>query len=85
MRQERLAVGLDLVEGGDGGLQAGGLDGLQEKLLDKRVDIGQGEGLAAVVGVALGGMVADIGRGVGVMNVQQAPAAGANGDALEQG
>jgi len=69
-------------EGRQGGLQAGRLDSLQEQFLDKRVDIGQGEGLAAPVAVLLGSMVADIGRSVGVMHVQQAPTAPANSKPL---
>lgn len=83
--QPGLAVNLDLVESGKGGLQAGWFYGLEEESFDRRVDVGGGEGLAAGITILLGGMVAHISAGVGVVDVQQAPAARTDGNALQQG
>ncbi len=82
--EQGLAVGIDLVEGSQGSLQAGGLNRLEEELLDEGVDVSQGEGLAAFVGVLQGGVVADVGGGVGVVDVQQAAAACTDGNALQE-
>lgn len=83
--KELKALGLKLSESVEGSVEVKGMNGLEDELRDEGVDVSDGKVLAAVIAELVSGMVADVGRGMGVMNMHGATAAGAKDETLEEG